>query len=223
MLTVLHGDNVVESRMALSSIKEEYQEIITLAGDCDLTTIKQALESPSMFSQKRLVIIENLLSTKRRDKKEALSYINVSVDFDVILWEKKKIDKNTLSNFQKASTRLFRLKDILFKFLDNIVPGNQNIISLFHQLLKKEPVELIFFHIIRRTRLILALKTKSNIAELTRLSPWQQKILLNQAAKFTEDELLKLYDRLFHIDLKQKTGRSGLSLVAELDILFIGL
>jgi len=66
-MLILHGENLAASRLALSQKvvvgKSSGNEIVRLSGtEINLTAIKQALESLSMFSPNRLVVIENLLS-----------------------------------------------------------------------------------------------------------------------------------------------------------------
>ena len=88
MLTILHGENTVKSREALLASKQDYgnAEIIELLGNVDYTSLKQALESTSLFSDKRLVIIENLFSSKTQKKSDdRIAYIAKSAyDADVV-------------------------------------------------------------------------------------------------------------------------------------------
>lgn len=224
MLTILHGDNVVKSREALLSIKESYKdaEVIELPGSVDLTTLKQALESSSLFAQKRLVILENLFSARTKKTDDRMSYLLSGLyDADVVVWEGKKIDGRTLVSFKKTKIEEFKLDVVLFQFLENIRPGNQNVmLLLLSTLVERESIELIFFMVVRQIRLLLALTANASIPEVMRIAPWQRGKLQAQAKSFFHEEtLVRLLHNLFSIEYAVKTGKTELTQRQELDIL----
>ena len=228
MLTILHGENMVKSREALLASKQDYgnAEIIELLGNVDYTSLKQALESTSLFSDKRLVIIENLFSSKAQKKSDdRIAYIAKSAyDADVVLWEGKKIDGRSLVSFKKATIQEFKLDPVLFQFLDSIKPGNQHqMIALFHILIDKENTEFVFYMIVRQIRLLLADCLGAAIVEVVRQAPWQKQKLHQQAKLFTEEKLIHLMKRLFEIEYYLKRGRWQKTLIQELDILLATL
>ena len=77
--------------------------------------------------------------------------------------------------------------------------------------------------IIRQFRLLLGLSESSNnnIDEIKRLAPWQKSKLVRQASLFGVDKLKQIYKMLYKIDKSQKTGKSPLTLVQDIDILML--
>jgi len=119
-IKIFHGDNIAESRKALSieiaKAKSEGKEIVVLDGKkTNLTKIRQALESSSLFGQNKLVIIENLLSLcSLPSKNKTLDYLKKEkFEASLILWEGKRLKRIPL----KFHAKLFRLEPILFRFL----------------------------------------------------------------------------------------------------------
>ena len=228
MLTILHGDHIVESRKELSQLKETYKdaEVIELGGNVDLPMVKQALESQSLFALKRLVIFENLFASKGDGAKEILSYLGGGAyDAEVVMWEGKTIDGRRLTPLKKAQVKVFALDKHLFQFLESLRPNNPTrTLSLFHTLLERESVELLFFMVVRQVRLLLGARAHAPIPELSRMAPWQRDKLISQASTFRDEaSIVALLEQLFWIEYKQKSGQSGMSLTAQLDIFLSSL
>ena len=106
--------------------------------------------------------------------------------------------------------------------MDSIKPGNgPQLVKLFHQTLETAEIEIIFFMLIRQLRLLLALsekeETPESIDEIKKMAPWQKGKLHNQAAFFTQEQLLTLYQKLFVIEVGQKTGGLSSSLTSTID------
>lgn len=224
MITIIHGDHLLKSREALLEIKKRYQngEIINLPANVDLTTVKQAVESKSLFAMKRLVIIEKLLTKRGSIKNDKIiNYLAQSdSQTEIILWEAQKISPAVLAKLKKAKEKLYQPAAIIFKYLDSLAPGNGRVtIPLFHQAVKSEPIELIFYMTVRRFRLLLAIKEQAEIPEIKRLTNWQRVRLVRQVNSFNNSQqLISLLEQLFSIEYRQKTGQSGLKLNQELDI-----
>ena len=95
-MILFHGDNLVESRNALTATIEETKkrgvtDIVRLNGEkVELVDLKQALESHSLFSTERLIVIENLLARKRSKAKDELTDFLKTADTtkNVLLWER---------------------------------------------------------------------------------------------------------------------------------------
>ncbi|MEM3041809.1 MAG: hypothetical protein QXG97_07300, partial [Nitrososphaerota archaeon] len=82
--------------------------------------------------------------------------------------------------------------------------------------------EIIFAMLIRQFRLLLALQeANSQIDDLRRIKPWQQKKIILQSQQFGKEKLLSLYKMLYEIDHKQKTGKLPLSLNSTIDIFLL--
>ena len=228
MITILHGDNTSKSREELVALKSRLvgQEIIELPGTLTLTDFKQAMESQSLFAEKRTVIIENFFS-KRGQKKndDVLTYLaKAPHEIDVIIWEGKQIDGRKLLSFKKADIRAFKYDATMFQFLDSLRPGNARaMIQLFHQTIQREAEDLVFFMLVRQTRLMFALSVDAAIAETTKMAPWQRSKVAGQARSFSPHQLQTLIQNLHGIDFARKRGKSALSLVQQLDILLARL
>ena len=227
MITILHGDDIVKSRLALEEIKKQNQkaEILNLNGKkIDLTQLKQALEAISMFSDQRLVVIENLLGNKQG---ELIAYLQDNLPkSDLVLWEGKEISKSFLSKIPQAKIFLFKPEPVLFKFLESIKPDNkEEELKLLELSLKKEAPEIIFHMLTRQLRLLMLLREgiNSGIEELDRLASWQKERLTRQAKYFTLGQLVDIYHQLLEIDLQQKSGQAAFNLPKTLELFVANL
>lgn len=195
-----------------------------------LNSVIQTVEAQSLFNEKKLVIIENLFSTRKKNK-DVWEYLKKGVfESDIVLWEPVKIDGRKISwikTQRENRVQEYNLPDVLFKFLDSIgSPFKEKILALFEQTVNKTPVELTYFMIVRQFRLLLLVKTNSTDAKLKetrRLQTWQLKKLSRQAANFSIERLKNYYKKLMIIDYQQKTGRLTLSLRQTLDIFLANL
>lgn len=219
---IFHGENIVESRKALwqevSKAKEKGVEVVTLNGaKTDLTEIRSALESSSLFGQDKLVILENFLSLASCPfKKKSLDYLKKGkFENSLILWEEKQLRSIPL----KVPIKLFRLDPILFRFLESLrqeQPGKS--LALLEKLKKKEKPEMIFYMIARQVRLLILAKDLGQ-SGLTGFATWQKQRLISQAKFFNLEHLIRIYKKLLEIDLEQKTSRDPLPLSSRLDLL----
>lgn len=225
-MLVLQGENIVLSRKRLIEIAGRFKgETLRLEGDqLDLTQLKQALESQSLFGAERLVVIENLFSRRpSKAKEETLHYLKAENPENLVIWEGKKIDGRTLASFNKAKVENFELTPFIFKFLDSLAPGNQKkSLTLLHQCLEQDLPEIVFYMLARQVRLLLLAKDLGKKG-LAKMASWQQNKLGQQASKFELMKLLQLHQQLLKIDWQQKTGQSPLSLASQLDLLVASL
>ena len=225
-MLIIHGENNLISRKRLSEKTASYKnEIIRLDGNkiC-LSEVKQALESYSLLSQDKLVVIENLFSRRPgKEKEEILDYLKNNAFNNLIIWERKKIDGRTLASFRKEKIEKYDLSTVIFKFLDSFWPGNQkNSLFYFHQCLKSEPPEMIFFLFCRLiSQLIIALDLGEK--GLEKMAPWQKSKLIRQAKKFSLEKLISLYRNFLEIDFSIKSGASPIPLASLLDLLIASL
>lgn len=227
-MLILHGENLAASRLALSQKivtgKNSSHEIISLSGtEINLTTIKQALESLTMFSPHRLVVIESLLSApKSLERQKILDFLKKGAFTNLILWESKKIDGRTLTSL-KAETLTFNLSPLIFRFLDTLIPNNQkNVLYWLHQCLAQDPPELIFYMLSRQIRLLI-LAADLGPKGLPGMPEWRQGKLISQGKRIGLAKLLELYRQLLEIDYQQKTGQTPLNLAFQLDLFLANL
>jgi len=225
-MLILHGENIERSRRYLGQRKKNFDgEVINLEGDkINLNDLKQAIESKSIFGEKKLIVVSNLFSRRpSKEKEELLKYCRQENPENLIVWEGKKIDGRLLSHFLSARIEQFDLTPIIFRFLDYFSPTNKkHSLILLRQCLTQEPPELVFFLLCRHIRdLIIAADLGKK--GLNHLPSWKQDKLISQAKMFGLQKLINLYGQLLQIDYQQKTGRSTLSLASQLDLLIANL
>lgn len=226
MLTIIHGENIVKSRLELEKIKKQNQEkeIILVDGrKINLTVLKEALESGSMFKADRLVIIEDLFSIRSKIELEKIINYIVSKQYssELILWEKESLTKTLLTKLKADQALEFKPEQMVFKFLDSLKPGNvQESLILLAKLLKTDEPEIVIFMIIKRFRLLLLIKDKitSGTDDLNKLASWQISNLTKQANYFTLESLVQIYHQLLEIDAAQKTGQASFNLKKTLEL-----
>lgn len=229
MITLLHGDNIEASRLALNRLKQGAtgREIRHLDGSrLDKTTLTQALESKSLFGEETLVIVENLFSKIGKKFKliEELATIirESSTGMDVVVWEDREVGTSVTKNFGSlARINLFKTPPIIFQILDGIHPDNRTLLmDLLHRALETDSVERIFSMIIRRVRELIMIKDGVTPEGL---QSWQAARLTSQARLFTMEKLLTMEKCLLAIDISTKTGTSPFSLAQQLELLFVDL
>lgn len=224
MITLLHGDDVISSRKALEALKSSRKESEVLSLDglkVNLTDLKQALESSSLFSSSRLVVLERFLSS--RPDKEKLAYL-ASGQFgaDLILWERKKISPGTIKKLgPQAKVQLFKTPALVFRFLDGFgSPDQKNSLLLLKKVLASAPSGLVFYLLVKRIRDLLLIKDQK---KPSRAQTWQLKKLQTQAQFFRPDSLEKAYRRLLEIDRAEKRGEARFDLEGELEMLILDI
>jgi len=225
-MLILHGENTVLSRQKLTNLSQHFQgEVLRLEGEkINLTDLKQAIESNTLFGQARLLIIENLFVRRpSKEKEELLKYLKEEKPKNLIIWERRTIDGRSLISFKFAQIERFAIPAIIFKFLDSLSPQNKSQSLYFlHQCLYQEPPEVIFYMLSRRVGdLILA----ADLGEkgLEKMASWQKNKLIHQAKQFNLKKLIFLYRQLLKIDWHQKTGQTIMPLTSQLDLLIASL
>ncbi len=103
----------------------------------------------------------------------------------------------------------------MFSFLESITPYQKDkAIKLIEQVRKKASDEFIYLMIVRQIRLLLLAKEKA----LPALPFWLSKRINFQASQFEKNQLLKLYQKLLVIDIKEKNNLTSLNLGEAIDL-----
>lgn len=230
MITIAYGDDAASSRNYYISERQKSKNPVILdGGKLTLSDLMQSLEGGSLFNDEKDIFIENFFSAKKVNAsfKEIAVYIDKQdTQANIFFWENSELSKTELATFKKTTTKLFKIPQNLFGFLDNIKPGNTNSVKQFHELLNQTAEELIFFMIVRQFRLLLAvsdLEAKNPIDELKRLAPWQTGKLKNQARLFGPEKLITTYQKLHEIDSDSKSGKLATTLTQTIDFLLVDL
>jgi DNA polymerase III delta subunit len=229
MITLLHGDYVEASRRELLHLRNSYRdtEIRELnSANTDESSLIQALESHSLFNTKSVVIIENIFGKMGRKIKlieKMASIIRKSgSQTDIILWEDREIGKTVISSLGPSTKIiLFKIPPLIFKFLDNLIPNNRQIlIHLFSDLQSQDAPELIQTMIVRRIRLLIQL---CDHFIPPGLPSWQTAKLTSQSRHFTLKKLLLMYKRLLDIEYAVKSGNSAFTLTQHIELFLTDL
>lgn len=222
-VTVLYGEDVVASRNALDGLRQQIKdfEIREISGKtADLSIVKQVFESSSLFSQPVCVIAESVLTAPKSSKIPKKLFFSLletrQENVHVLCWEPSELTKDTLSGFPKGTAvSHFPLPKILFSFLDEIRPGAASkSLTVFKKLLEQEPAELVLSLLSTRVRQLIQIKDTATPAKA---NPWQVSRLTSQARLFTMDKLLSMHEKLFAIDLSNKSGTNPLPLANQLE------
>ncbi len=227
MMTILHGDDTTASRnYYLEQITQHHIENTFDGDEITLTDLVQIFEGGGFFQDTASVGIENLLSKRKQSKEldSVLTFLNNQPEGTVILWESKSLPKTKLNQFKNADSQEFKLPQHLFQFLDSLKPGNpKQLIELFHKNLVTTEPEMLFFMMVRQFRMLLALSQDSleQIEEAARLAPWQKSKLVSQSRQFSVKQLGSLHNKLYSIELGQKTGTLNLPLTSAIDIFLL--
>jgi len=229
MITIIHGENIGESRKYYFDLKQKSKNPLTLAGaTITITDLAQTLEGQNLFAEQKEIFIEEFFSKRKKGKEtdSLLHYMQEHQrDHHVIFWESKALTPTQTKILSKSTLKKFDLPKTLFAFLDSIQPDNgKNAIQLFHKTIETEEPELVFFMITRLVRTLLALSDSSSsepIDEIKRLAPWQKGKLEKQSLAFGQEKLLGIYSKLFTIEEGMKTGKMGTTLIQAIDFLLV--
>lgn len=233
MITIIHGSDTALSRKYFLEEKQKTKDAVLLEADkINLTDLTQLFEGGGLFGETKYIFIEQLLTKRKKSAEltEILKYLEKHAgEHTIIIWEGKELERSSLSLLKTANVKIFKLPQTLFQLLDTLTPGNgQTLIKLFHQTIQTSETEMVFFMLVRQIRILLALSDKNAkardtlfIDELKRLAPWQKSKLERQANQFKPEELLYLYDKLFQLEVGQKTGTLTMSLDSAIDFLLI--
>ncbi len=226
MLIIIHGDDLSLSRNKLKEEKEQEAEVIYFDGSkVTVADLSLSLNSVSLFSKKRIIIIENLLSGQvSKEKEQIFAYLNKLETSDrIIIWEGQEISNALLRKyFPKAKIILCKLPALIFKFLDGLgVESPANLLLTFRKILKTQEPEFILAMMLRQFRYLLLVKDLG--AACLPLSPWQSQKFARQARFFTMEELISAYRDLLAIEYKIKSGSVPLSLAKLIDIFLLSL
>ncbi|TRZ48066.1 hypothetical protein D4S03_10410 [bacterium] len=214
MITILHGEDAIKSYGRLSvltgELKSKQVEVVTEdAEEIDITKLRQELGSSGLFGSSKCFVIKNLLSgTKSKNKDKLLDALSQVTDHEIILWENKGVNATTLKKFPKAVVETFSISPVIFKFLDSLRPENtKNILLSWKKLLNEgtEP-EFVFSMMVRQIKLLIQAKSGP---PYIKLAPYPARLITQQANYFNLEHLLDLYQKLYDIDVKIKTGTGG--------------
>lgn len=226
MLTIVHGEDIVLSRKKLDEIIQdnEWSERFDAKG-FSKSALLDSLSSQDLFVEKKFILLENFSKISKNDKDALipeLAKIVHKTEITCVVWNEGKIDSRLLNKLDTAHIYCYELPKCYFAFLDTLAPfKSKELIRLHRQLQDTSSAEQLFYSIIKRVRLLHAVKNNAIIDDTATLSPWQLQKLQRQAAVWDKMRLQQFYNKLFDIEVGMKSGGLATSLDHLLDILFV--
>lgn len=213
-ISLIHGEDSQKAysryRELVGGSKKKGFEIINIS---DIKNIS----GQSLFEDKVVFTLEKANKVKLADWKW-LSKNAASYNSNLLIYYDGSAPATTTKNLPKAiKIEKFDLPKIVFSFLDNIYPGNsKRILSQLSDLVKNEPIELVFHLLSRHLRDLYWSKVGFETMDLP---DWRILKLKKQSDKFETKDLKKFINELSEIDVKAKTSDEDLK--SLLDILIV--
>lgn len=187
MIYIFHGDHNFQSYTVFSELLKNYEtheKFHQVGKNIDPDSLDRFLNTPSLFSETKAVILENPFSLLKPSFDKIIKLINSHPDFDYVFWQDKKIEASKLKLLPSAKISIFSLPELLFSCLNSIKPKNKAEFSeKYQKLMSTFPLELALF--------------------------WFKNTLRRQLttySKFSETNLKKTYLNLIELDKASKNG-----------------
>ncbi len=208
-IVVLHGDDIEKSRKRLQKFidvaRTRNWDVLKLSGKSD--NLPDTISATSLFGTKRLIIVEEA----QQLSKESLTWIEKNsalYDDTVCFYATKTLSVTQLKPLKGAKIEVFEIPNLLWNLLDTFAPQSASTsITLLHNVLESEPVELVFAMIARHMRDLYHIYAD----EKSFTGPeWRKRKLKSQATKFGELKLKHIIHELAEIDIQSKTSKENL-------------
>ena len=221
MLYLLHGENLGASREALIELKRTYSLDSVSVFDAkkfDVDEFTRVYETPSLLSDRRLVIIEGKLPSLTINNQQ----LTISNTADLVFWlgEQLKPSSKLFKQVKElgGQIRLFKpsIPKHVFGFLDALGYKNKEKSFLeLHRLLDQgeSPVYLLTM-IVWQVRNLLNVKCQSS--NVKKINPFVRRKTQGQAQNFGEEELVGIFRKLLDAEISLKTTQLDPALVLDL-------
>jgi hypothetical protein len=219
MIQIICGENSVASRDYFFKLKKDYRQKNYLVVELKTENLNNLIETEifsSLFHQNKVFFAENLYRslTKNETLVNKLNQL-FKEKIHLYIWEEKQ--KYELRDFMPFKMTEFKPEKNIFELLDVFFPGNKkNFFRLFHKIINEKKESLFFYLLTKRIRQLILIK---NDQSPIGIQSWQLNRLKSQANKWTLDNLIRLYQSLFNIEIDIKTSQTPYSLSQSLDIL----
>lgn len=188
MIYIFHGNHTAQSYNEFSELLSNYklhEKFHQNSKNLDIDSLNRFINTPSLFSETKVVIIENLFSLLKPQLDPVSKLINSRPNLDYLFWQDKKIEAAKLKLFPSSTVKFFVLPKALFSTLDSIRPQNKSdFLKKYQNLISTLPFELILFWLKNHLR-----------RQLTTYS------------KFSSTSLKEAYLNLIELDFRSKTGK----------------
>lgn len=225
MITILHGEHVVASRNELTKrlgfAEANGFSVKRLDGKhLDMVSLEASLGTQDLFTPRVLVVIEDLFSLPKSNKKDELIALIHSASVEVLLWEKKTLTITQLKSFVGATILLFKTSSAVFGWLDMLRPNDlPRVLKAFEKAANQDGAEMCFAMLCRQIRLLLQVKDGGQL----KLAPFMIGKFKKQASYFSMKQLLRMHQQLLEIDESIKTSSSLLGLKEQIIQMMIDL
>ncbi len=221
MIYLLHGENVGASRQALLDLKENYSADSVSVFDSknfDEDEFVRACETPSLLSDRRLVILEG----KPSSPPHLLTSPPLPPTVDLAFWIGKELKpSNKLFKLvKKAGGQISHFKPAIpkhvFGFLDALGYRNKKKSFLeLHRLLDQGEAPLYLLKMmVWAARNWLNVKLQTPVVK--KMHPFVQRKTKSQAGNFEEEELVGMFRKLLEAEITLKTTQQDPVLVLDL-------
>ena len=226
MIYIIVGDDIVSSRDKLTELTSGKANVVRIDGNkASIADIEMALESNSLFSEKKIIVIEQFGKVKPVDKLvDLVSKFIKDQNSDVILWDDMEVSAKISSSLKSAKIFTFSFPKVYFAFLDGLSPKDSvQSLELLHQVLKTYAAEQVLYSIIKRIRQLLIVKSDNYIEfdEFKKMQSWQIGKLKKQSEMWSEEQIKNAFVSFAELDEKLKTSALTMDLSAHLDILLL--
>lgn len=199
-LLLLHGNAKIASRKKLIELKQKFDQnsVVVFEEGTDLQTILGSISTPSLFSDERLIILEN-------PPEDFLNYTLNPVPYTLILWFDHEVNsKKPILGFvkkEKGEILFFpEGKEIsVFPFLDLLATKDK---KAFLELKKLKDAGFDIQYFITMVFYLLR-----NLAMTPKNAPlFVKQKLERQRKNFDLEKIKNLYKEVLEIDFKIKSG-----------------
>jgi len=207
---LITGDDSEKVSLRIKKLIDSAKEksyIISKISDSP-TKIDNELRADDLFLNKKFILIEKLSLLSNKD----LDSINKNLIHDNLVLcviTENAVPASKIKYFGKdLKIESYTLPKIIWKFLDSLKSKNaKNAMDLLNEVVKVEPVELVFHLLSQRFIQLYLAKTKPS--EL-KLQSWQIVRLQSQAEGFSENDIKAMVEKLSELDVEAKTGKGDL-------------
>ena len=211
MIYLFHGENQVQSRRALVNLKKNYEpSAVRVLTEVQIPEFAEACEARSLFSERRLVVVEAANCQALACDRRVLDYLEgVPETTDLAFWVGGTLRRThplLRLSLRVGEVRCFkRPKEKPFPFLDALgrKEAKKACIEL-QKLFSQGESEIGLLHLIawEIRNLIKVKDCRGNPG----MSPYVFKKAKSQSRNFSERELVGLFGRVLEADVAVKTG-----------------
>jgi DNA polymerase III delta subunit len=237
MLYLLHGENISASRQALVDLKKNYSADSVSVFDAkkfDADEFVRACETPSLLSDRRLLVVENklppatisrLFAPSDSSSANLIQFNNLTIypSIDLVFWlsEELKPSNKLFKLVKEAGGQIRRFRPTIpkhvFGFLDALGYKNkQKALLELHRLLDQgeSPIYLLTM-IVWQVRNLLSVKLAANGGPKPKMAPFVWRKTQGQVKNFREEEIVKAFRSLLDAEIQLKTSSIDPMLVLD--------